>query len=248
MSPSVNTLYSSGQKHNAHTPKNTTAKRSAKESALVTAVMRIMRSELSDSACRRWIAHIDSEVGRPVFGVVCEHKTRVHAESDPTLVVPSTWSPTKPKIALALLDVLASPVVDGPSPAPRTTIGEDGPLTKTVARHTIDRMREAKGEEWLRSCGELTSDQLESPNRVTYVISRVAFDLFVYLHARAVELRRELQADTAVLVLQGAFQTLHGRELRGCGIVHGGKGRELFAQTATSVRDKLACALAVNAC
>ena len=52
-------------------------------------------------------------------------------------------------------------------------------------------MREDKGSEWLRACGELRDAQLEDPTKLSQVLSRVAFDLLVYLHARAIEFQRD---------------------------------------------------------
>ena len=92
--------------------------------------------------------------------------------------------------------------------------------------------------EWLQACGELSIGQLDDPVKLNQALSRVAFDLLVYLHARAEELRREDEID-AVLELHSSDQALVGRSTRGCGLVHCEAGRAILSRAATLVREGL---------
>ena len=104
--------------------------------------------------------------------------------------------------------------------------------------HTVERLRREKGFEWLQACGELSIGQLDDPVKLNQALSRVAFDLLVYLHARAEELRREDEID-AVLELHSSDQALVGRSTRGCGLVHCEAGRAILSRAATLVREGL---------
>jgi hypothetical protein len=66
--------------------------------------------------------------------------------------------------------------------------------------------------EWLQACGELSIGQLDDPVKLNQALSRVAFDLLVYLHARAEELRREDDFD-AVLELHSSIIYTHPTKL-----------------------------------
>ena len=82
-------------------------------------------------------------------------------------------------------------------------------LTKLLARQMVATMLDRKGEEWLKVC-ELTVAQLESPVKTSHTLSRAAFDMIVYVHARAEEIRQKDGADV-VLELQSSDETLRGR-------------------------------------
>ena len=75
-------------------------------------------------------------------------------------------------------------------------------------------------------------------SQLTHALSRVAFDLLVYVHARAVELKHDDEID-AMLELHSSDQTLVGRALRGCGVVVCEKGREAFARAVALVREAM---------
>jgi hypothetical protein len=74
--------------------------------------------------------------------------------------------------------------------------------------------------------------------KLSQALSRVAFDLLVYVHARASELKRN-EETAAVLELHSADQTLVGRAMRGCGVVFCEAGREIFERSVASVREAL---------
>jgi hypothetical protein len=79
---------------------------------------------------------------------------------------------------------------------------------------------------------------LNNTARLTQTLSRVAFDLLVYVHARAVELQREEEADV-VLTLHSSGETIVGRAMRGCGVVYCVEGRKIFTRAVSMVRDAL---------
>ena len=66
----------------------------------------------------------------------------------------------------------------------------------------------------------------------------MAFDLLVYVHARALELKHQDAADV-MIELHSSDQTLVGKAMRGCGVVFCEKGREVFARAVTIVRDAM---------
>ena len=141
--------------------------------------------------------------------------------------VPRVWVPAKPKLALALLDELVNDHEGPLASIPKKSIGIGGAISKLLARHAVERLRRNKGVEWLEASGELTSDQLNDAARLNQTLSRVAFDLLVYVHARAVELQREDGADV-VLALHSSDETIVGRAMRGCGVVYCDAGRAIF--------------------
>jgi|EP00966_Prymnesium_polylepis_P274572 hypothetical protein len=81
----------------------------------------------------------------------------------------------------------------------------------------------------MEASGELTADQMGNATRLNQVLSRVAFDLLVYVHARATEIKREDGADV-VLTLHSSDETVVGRAMRGCGVVYCEAGRAIFAR------------------
>ena len=194
---------------------------------MVDAVHKLMREELSDGAHKRWCALLNTELGETVFlpsGTTLEQP----------LTAPLVWVPAKPKLALALLDAFMCAQDAAPK---KKSVGKGvGPLSKLLLRCAVERVRLDKGTEWLKACGELTTDQLESPTRLNQTLSRVAFDLMVYVHARAVELQHE-QGVSALLLMHSSDQTIVGREMRGCGAVYCEAGKAIFANAVALVRD-----------
>eukprot|EP00966_Prymnesium_polylepis_P011903 273212-Prymnesium_polylepis.1 len=79
------------------------------------------------------------------------------------------------------------------------------------------------------------ADQLNDPARLNLTLSRAAFDLLVYVRARAEELQREDGVE-AVIELQSADQTVVGRAMRGSGVVYCEAGRVIFARALALVR------------
>eukprot|EP00966_Prymnesium_polylepis_P021897 503309-Prymnesium_polylepis.1 len=61
--------------------------------------IKVMKEELGSSACDRWCVRLNTELGSRCFG---PHGGAVEAEAAPP--VPRVWVPSKPKLALALLD------------------------------------------------------------------------------------------------------------------------------------------------
>ena len=72
--------------------------------------------------------------------------------------------------------------------------------------------------------------------KLTQTLSRVVFDLLVYVHARALELKQSDHED-AMMELHSSDQTLVGRATRGCGVVLCEKGRDIFAKAVALVHD-----------
>ena len=199
---------------------------------VVNAVYKLMKEELSRSACERWCSILNAELGNGGFGPIGGT-----LDAEPEVSVPRVWVPAKPKLALALLEELMDSRDESQAPPPKKSIGS-GAVSKLLARHVIERLRRNKGVEWLEASGELTSDQLNNAARLTQTLSRVAFDLLVYVHARAVELQREEGADV-VLTLHSSGETIVGRAMRGCGVVYCVEGRTIFTRAVSMVRDAL---------
>ena len=94
------------------------------------------------------------------------------------------------------------------------------------------------GQEGRLECGaEVSAAQLDDSVKLNQALSRVAFDLLVYVYARAVELRPDEGA--AVLEMHSSDQTLIGRDTRGCGVVFCEAGRKVFASAVALVRGSL---------
>ena len=121
---------------------------------------------------------------------------------------------------------------------PQTSVGTKGEISKVLARRVVESMCKGKGREWLEACGELGMDVLDSPTKLSLTLSRTAFELFVYVHARAHELQSE-KGPTGMLQLHSSDQTLVGRGMRGCGLVYCRDGREALARSIELVRDTL---------
>ena len=233
MPHTTSSVYTCGRMHKPR--KHKIRLPSDKAAAVVKTVVSIMREELSGIACERWLNRLNAELGIGTFRLSLDDM-----DIGEVTPVPHVWMPPKPKLAMALLDEFACsqhfPSCQNSSP--KTSKMGVANLTKMLARAAVKRLREGKTE-WLQSCSELTSAQKVDPTKLTQTLARVAFDLLVYVHARGVELQREDGAESAVLILHGSDQTLVGRALRGCGIVHCETGRALLARAVAMVRQGL---------
>ena len=245
-------LYTCGRMHKPRKHKLPLHVQSARSNAVISAVTRLMKEELGEVACTRWCSRLNTELGCETFG--CEPRVEEGGSSGDgegeadgwlagaALPVPRAWVPSKPKIAMALLDQLARVSESTEGGDHKVSVGSDGLIiVKVLARRVIELMREDKGSEWLRACGELRDAQLEDPTKLSQVLSRVAFDLLVYVHARAVKFQRDDGdvVEGAVLELHSSDQTLVGKGMRGCGVVFCEAGLGLFARAVTCVRDEL---------
>ena len=197
---------------------------SARANAVISTVYRLMQEELSQAACERWCTYLNKELGCATFG-----------PSDISSV-PLMWVPAKPKLTRALLDEFGYGDLQA-SPT-KKSIGTERTISKLLTRNAIERLCRNKGIEWLKASGELALEQLNDATRLNQTLSRVAFDLLVYVHARAVELQRENEADI-VLALHSSDQTVVGRAMRGSGVVFCEGGRKIFARAVSLVRDAL---------
>ena len=225
-------LYTCGRLHKRH--KHQIHSPSAKVKAVINTVYKLMQEELSEVACERWCSRLNAELGNGIFS-----PSNNTLDAKPEVVtVPRVWVPAKPKLTLALLDELVNDHEGPPASLPKKSIGIGGAISKLLARHAVERLRRNKGVEWLEASGELTSDQLNDAARLNQTLSRVAFDLLVYVHARAVELQREDGADV-VLALHSSDETIVGRAMRGCGVVYCDAGRAIFERAVALVRSGL---------
>lgn len=199
--------------------------------AVVAAVRRIMQDELSKGACERWFLRLNAELGRKTFA----SSTSTEDVKTEPIPVPRAWAPSKPRLTMALLDELAIALQ---SAVPQASFGPQGEISKVLARRVVERLLQSKDRELLEVYGELNTDTLDDTIKLNQTLSRVAFELFVYVHARAVELQRESES-FLVLELHSSDQTLVGRGMRGCGIVFCKHGRDVFARSIELVRDTL---------
>ena len=243
----VGMLYTCGRLHRPMKQKNHSGD-ALRLRSTVSAIEKMMRSELSDAARERWCAQLNGELGLKVFSSTSTASADAGGQKDkiePDYAVPKAWIPSKPRLAVALLDELARAQDTGSAKPPRATISMHGQITKVLARQVIDSMRQEKGEGWLAACGELSEAQLGDPNKLSHTLARVAFDLLVYVFARALEFQRADNANDALLLLHGSDDTLVGRAMRGCGVVHCEAGRAIFVRAVESVRERLAASLAL---
>ena len=227
---STSAVYTCGRMHKPRKLK--LCKPSANAKAITDAIYKIMNDELSESTRLRWCSRLNAELGSATFK---QEGLTVEVDAVP---VPRVWIPSKPKLTLALLDefeLQSKAVTDGSS---QVRIGSDSSISKLLTKHAVERLRQSKGAVWLEACGELTTAQLSDTVKLTHALSRVAFDLLVYVHARAVELKHDDEME-AILELHSSDQTLVGRALRGCGVVVCEKGREAFARAVELVRDAM---------
>ena len=224
-------LYTCGRVHKPHKNQRLCSS-SAKAKTVVDAVLKIMQEELGKGACERWCSRLNAELGDRSFGLGGEERNSKAA------AVPRVWVPAKPKLALALLDEFSRALEAPLESSPRKSVGANGVVTKILGRHVVERLRQSKGAEWLKQCGEMPDDQLNDPARLNLTLSRAAFDLLVYIHARAEELQREDGVE-AVIELQSADQTVVGRAMRGSGVVYCEAGRSILARTLALVREAM---------
>ena len=225
------TMYTCGRIHKSC--KQKLGAPNAQTKAVVDAVYKMMQAELSTTACERWCSRLNAELGLRSFGPGADGVPETRAAK-----VPRVWVPAKPKLALALLDELHRTCEECAEGARQVSIGSQSAISKVLARHAVERLRETKGAEWLRACNELADDQIGDAVKLNQTLSRVAFDLLVYVHARALELRREDEGH-AVLELHSSDQTLVGKAMRGCGVVYCESGRVIFSRAITLVRGAL---------
>ena len=228
----MSTLYTCGRMHKSHKRKRCDP-HTSRAGTVAIAVYKIMREELSVSACERWCSRLNAELGPGTFSSSC----KVDAEQR-GVEVPRVWVPSKPKITMAFLDEFALVGNAEASLYTHKHVGSASAVSKFLAKNAVERLRQRKGLEWLRLSGELTNAQLDDPLRMTHALSRVAFDLLVYVHARAMELKQQSDADV-MIELHTSDQTLVGKAMRGCGIVLCENGREVFARAVALVRDAL---------
>lgn len=222
-------IYTCGRMHKQRKQRFT----ASKARTVIAAVSKVMRDELGGAAYDRWCSRLNTELGCGTFrpGGETPEGQPVH--------VPTAWVPPKPKIVLALLDEFDRAHNDPtPDALPKATIGAKGAISKLLARHAVERLRRNKGPEWFQACGELSAAQLDDPDKMKHTLCRVAFDLLVYVHARATELVQHEDGDV-VLELHSSDQTLMGKSMRGCGVVHCEAGRHIFARASMGVRDAL---------
>lgn len=233
----MNTIYISGR-NKKQRKRNTNTPVSARAKSVIDAVTKTMREELSEAAWTRWCSRVNSYIGSNAF----DPSGNEADAGDIVAPVPRVWCPSKPKLALALLNELdrsdmSESATNSPTASP--CVGTERHITKVLARRIIESMREDKGLEWLEACGELTDAQLKDPAKLSQTLGRVAFDVFVFMHARAIEIQREQGADDAVIALHSSDQTLTGKALRGCGVVCCADGRGILARAITMMKESL---------
>lgn len=228
--PSMSKLFTCGRIHNKVLKQKRHRDRA---DFIVAAVCNVMNSELSKGACDRWFVRLNAELGCEAFAS-SEPMMKVTNSTEPASV-PRVWVPAKPKLTAALLDELAAGLQDATS---QISVGSNGKICKVLARRVVESMRGKKGQEWLKTCGELSTDTIDSTVKLRLTLSRAAFELLVYTHARAVELRDE-EGSKGVLELHNSDQTLVGRGMRGCGLVYCALGRDALVRSIEQIRDTL---------
>ena len=199
--------------------------------AIVSAVRKVMEDELSKKACERWFSQLNVELG---CGTFTSSDMVESAKAEP-IPVPRIWVPARPKLTAALLDELASGLLSATSQA---SFGSKGEVSKVLARRVVESLCQSKGRKWLETCGELSTDTLDNSVKLNQTLSRVAFELFVYVHARAIEHKGE-DGSACMFELHSSEQTLVGKEMRGCGVVYCRQGREVLARSIELVRNTL---------
>lgn len=211
-----------------------------KAKAVVDAVAKVMKEELSPSACERWRLCLNTELGMETF-VAFE----AGSESDspqpsvPSVPnVPNVWVPSKPKLTIALLDQLEQDIdnaLEQDLTLEEILSPSAHPLRKLIARLAVDRMRTAKDESWLAACGELSDAQLKDDAKLTQVLSKASFSLIVFVHASANRIVKEEGLD-CFIDLHSSNKSLGGKALRGCGIVYCETGGEVVKRALQLVR------------
>ena len=246
----MSTVYTCGRMHKKSRKPRLHAESTSRANAVINAVSKVMRHELSEYACERWSSQLNAELGSGTFGGHFEEDSSGDGDGEADVLglvrappaVPKAWAPAKPKLSSALLDQLACATDNPEVGSPRVSVGSTGAISKILARRAVERLREEMGTEWLQASGELSAAQLNNPVKLTQVLSRVAFDLIVYVHARAVETRRD-DVGRVLLKLHSSDQTLVGKGMRGCGVVMCESGRVYFGRAIAHVREELASAL-----
>ena len=109
-------LYTCGRMHKARRKPTLLHAQSARTNAVIGAVTRLMKEELGEVACTRWCSRLNTDLGCETFGEARVVDGGSSGDGDgetdgwpagPALPVPRAWVPSKPKIAMALLDQLA---------------------------------------------------------------------------------------------------------------------------------------------
>ena len=247
----MSTVYTCGRMHKKARKPRLHAESTSRANAVINAVVKVMRHELSESACERWNSQLNAELGSGTFGGHVEEDSSGDGDGEADVLglvhapptVPKAWAPAKPKLSSALLDQLACATENPEVGSPRVSVGSTGAISKILARRAVERLREEKGPEWLEASGELSTAQLNDQVKLTQVLSRVAFELIVYVHARAAEMRKD-DVGRVLLELHSSDQTLVGKGMRGCGVVLCESGRVYFGRAIAHVRGELASALA----
>ena len=137
--------------------------------SIVAVVCKVMREELSHRACERWFYRLNEELG---CGTFTSSESMEVVEAGEPIPVPRVWVPAKPKMTAALLEALASGLQNATSQA---SFGSKSEISKVLARMVVESMCSDKGRDWLETCGELSTDTLESKVKLSQTISRVAF-------------------------------------------------------------------------
>lgn len=223
----MSSIYTCGRMHKSR--KHKLFSQSARVRAVTDAVYKIMREELGEEECHRWCSRLNSELGCGTFGP----SGRTVSES--VAPVPRLWIPPKPKLTLALLDEFERTSNQTSQQAHHIHMGTDRAIFKLLTRGAVDNLRLTRDVNWLQACGELSASQIDDNVKQTQVLYRAAFDLLVYVHARAVELRFEDGSD-AFLELHSSDQALVGRSTRGSGVVYCADGRGIFFRAIQAVR------------
>ena len=78
----------------------------------------------------------------------------------------------------------------------------------------------------LRTCCELTEDQLACNDRILKVLGRVVADTLAYMHSAAFE-GHDGECSGAILILHTTDQRLSGQGTRGSGIVFCPRGSKV---------------------
>lgn len=216
-------MYTCGRMHK---PKRTLAKQT--EDRVLKLVKTLMCKELETVCCERLVRLLSTELDSEECAKSGAGKVRS---------VPKLWVPSKPRLTIAMLDELLT--ADwAPHMNSYPSIGAKGGISKLLARQLVVDVRRSKGVEWMDACGEFSRIQQYDPRRQANAMSRVAFDLLVYIHARASEIQRAGDMNI-VLELHSAGETLRGKEMRGCGVVLCEEGRSVFVRACKLVRDAL---------
>jgi hypothetical protein len=196
--------------------------------ALVRAVNKVLKAELSASSIERWHGMLDEQLGEAVF----------KDTPDPTrIALPcKVWCPTKPRVARLLAQALTSKELlsDGAHvcvTAPMALGSQQGTMAKIIARRVVDLVI-AKHSGELKECGELRTNLFDenSEKQLAAAMARHATDVLTYIAARAKEMVGE--GESAIIEMQTVDQTLHGRATRGSGLVVCEKGMALVEKAA----------------